>query len=101
MQPAAVRTHPSYNLTRLREWFDAIDTNKDGVVSVNEWLLWALGQEAERTGGGSIGAFFRAFDRDNTGCLDLADFQRARFLTLALTMTMTLFPVTLLPAAST
>jgi Ca2+-binding EF-hand superfamily protein len=74
MQPAEVRTR--FDEETLRGWFEAADTDGDGVVSVNEFLLWSLAKEAGRNGGHErIRALFSRQDRNGSGMVDLREFQ--------------------------
>ena len=78
LQPAALRKERSDE--DLRAWFDAVDTDASGSITLTEWFFWALGKEAARTANAkqdSIRAVFAKHDKDSTGFLDVAEFQMA------------------------
>ena len=78
LQPPALRKEQSDE--EIRTWFDAVDTDGSGTITLTEWFFWALGKEAARTANSkqdSIRAVFAKHDTDSTGFLDVAEFQMA------------------------
>lgn len=57
----------------IQEVFDALDTNKDGVVSAAE--LAAAGKSSSSSGDSGTGAFLSQSDSDGDGGLSLAEFK--------------------------
>lgn len=48
----------------------------DGSISINEFFLWSLGNAADKFGTSALVAAFQKYDEDNTGHLDLLEFEK-------------------------
>ena len=73
MQPKTVRQEHSEE--EVRAWFDAVDLDGSGTLSVNEFFLWTLQKEAMKDMKG-MRAIFQSHDKNSSGCLDMGEFQR-------------------------
>ena len=62
-------------LPEIRNWFDLIDSNKNGVISPQEYFTWSLSASSIVTGAGVLNGFER-FDANGSGTLDEAEFHR-------------------------
>ena len=73
MQPPPVRD--KHGDEEIRSWFEEIDADGDGSVSINEYFTWTL-SKALHNGDSGLRAVFMEYDKDGTGCLDAREFQR-------------------------
>ena len=73
MQPPPVRD--KHGDEEIRGWFEEIDADSDGSVSINEYFTWTL-SKALHNGDSGLRAVFMEYDKDGTGCLDAREFQR-------------------------
>ena len=75
MQPAKIRAH--FSADEIRTWFEAADGNGDGVLSINEFFVWSLGNAAQKHGMAALQNVFAKYDKDKTGFLDAIEFGQA------------------------
>ena len=75
MQPARIRE--TYSADEIRSWFNAADTDGNGVLSINEFFCWSLNNASTKHGKKALEAAFRKYDRDKSGYLDSFEFKRA------------------------
>lgn len=61
----------------LRAWYNAADVNGDGVISINEFFTWALQNTSSVHGGAALERAFKRYDKDNSGQLNFAEFEKA------------------------
>lgn len=73
MQPTRIRE--THSEAEIREWFEMADVDGNGSVSINEFFIWTL-QKESLNGMEGLRAVFQAYDTDNTGCIDMAEFQQ-------------------------
>ena len=73
MQPNAIRA--SFSAAEIRQWFATADSNDDGVLSVNEFFMWAL-NSSSAVGARALEAVFAEHDKDGSGLLDFREFEK-------------------------
>ena len=61
---------------QLLELFHAVDIDRSGTISLDEYFLFALSIGEAQTGTG-VEAVFRQYDKNGEGVLDVAEFSRA------------------------
>ena len=69
--PEAVRS--KHNTETIKKWFDSADEDKNGMVSLYEFVQWSM-QAASLATGKSAVELFQKYDRDRTGTLDRNEF---------------------------
>lgn len=79
IQPASLReTHSVHD---IRRWFDQVDSDGDGAISLSEFFFWSLSKVVARSTAGQganvVHAVFQKHDKDGTGFLDSAEFHEA------------------------
>lgn len=60
----------------LRVWWEMLDTNGDGVITKDEFFIYALASSSRKTGSGVVG-MFQKFDANRSGKLDEIEFTHA------------------------
>lgn len=75
MQPRAVLDR--FSAKQVREMFDAADVNGDGVLSINEFFFYSLGNAMSSKGKHTLTATFETYDTDGHGTLDRIEFRKA------------------------
>ena len=59
------------------QWFEAADTDGDGSLSINEFFVWSLTHAATKHGAVTLQSIFERYDKDGSGLLEKAEFDRA------------------------
>lgn len=70
------KTLLEYPEEEIKAWFDAMDYDDEGKVSVHEWFLVSL-RQASMIAGCSMADLFTGFDENGSGKLDHAEFNAA------------------------
>lgn len=69
------RVRQMHSLSEIQAWFNLIDTDKSGFVSMEEFFRWSLSAASISSGSGIVQAFQR-YDVDGSGSLDAREFRR-------------------------
>ena len=75
MQPAAMREKTP--LADFKLWFDSADADGNGSLSIGEYFIWTLHSASEKHGEDALSKAFAKYDPDNSGRIDLIEFQKA------------------------
>ena len=76
--PPPLQVREQHTVAEIRMWFDEADADHDNTVSINEFFRWTLTKGVLYHGGiPGIQGVFQAYDKDNTGSLDLSEFSAA------------------------
>ena len=75
MMPDKLRS--MFTTEEIRGWFDAADADNSGKLSISEYFLWTLHNAHEIYGEDAIHQVFAKFDPDQSGHLDMREFQHA------------------------
>lgn len=60
---AAAAIRNNHTAEEIRQWFDEADGNGDGVLSVNEFFVWALNSASASQGAKALEAAFKEYDK--------------------------------------
>ena len=74
MQPRKLREQ--FSAKEIRAWFDAADSDGNGVLSISEFFIYSLSGLGERFGASSLEQMFAKFDETGTGSLDVIEFEK-------------------------
>ena len=61
---------------QIRDWFDTMDVDKSGKISMQEFFLFSAQAAAWRSGAG-LATVFKKYDRDGSGTMDEMEFTSA------------------------
>ena len=75
MLPAKLKKQ--FSAEQVRAWFDAADRDGSGEISIGEYFLWTLHNTAELHGPDVLALIFGKYDPDNSGQIELDEFQSA------------------------
>lgn len=70
------QTKQLYNEVQLKERYTMLDTDKNGVITWDEYFLFALNEAVQRSGLG-MSSIFKRYDTNRDGELDQDEFQAA------------------------
>ena len=66
----------NHSAAQIREWFDLVDKDGSGRITMDEFFLWSLGAASVHSGK-TIKNIFMKYDTDGSGSVDRYEFTRA------------------------
>jgi len=73
MLPESIRS--SCTPHQIRSWFNTVDADQSGAISINEFFMWTMANSAAMHGATALKSAFEHYDKDNKGTLDAEEFE--------------------------